>query len=53
MKKIAVAFFFLALGFFSLSLTEYLGESIFEIFVFSPFFVGIPLAIWGLSDKNK
>lgn len=52
MKYIAVAFYFLAFGFFSLCLEKYLGESIFSIFVFSPF-IGIPFAILGLFDKSK
>jgi len=52
MKKIAFAFFLLIFGFFALALEKHLGESIFSVFIYTPFF-GIPFAIWGLFDKNK
>ncbi len=51
MKKIAVAFFFVLIGFFTPTFVEVFDESYFEIFLFLPY-IGIPLAIWGMFEKK-
>ena len=54
MKKILVAFLFLLIGFYTPSFIEWfdMDSVFFELMMFLPY-VGIPLAIWGMIEKNK
>ena len=50
-EKIAVAFLFVLIGFFTPTFVEVFDDMYFELFLFLPY-IGIPLAIWGLFDKK-
>ena len=54
MKKILVAFVLLLIGFYTPTFIERFDKDsvFFELMMFLPY-VGIPLAIWGMFEKNN